>query len=124
MSTRATLRKLLQDDAILRNGRYRLSAGGESWYYCDLKRVLLDPRGSALVAKAMLAKIGDADIDAVGGRAAGSIPISDAISTWGSLEGRPIPSFYVTDDSFSAAAALLDGYSRRVVIRRRRADDG
>jgi orotate phosphoribosyltransferase len=61
----------------------------------DLKRTLLDPEGSLLVADAVLDMIASDKADAIGGLELGACPIASSVCTRSFERGQPIKAFYV-----------------------------
>ena len=74
------LRVLLARDAFCERD-VSLSSGSASKYYFDCKRVMLTPKGADLVGQACLDELNDwpVPVQAVGGLAAGAVPMVSAI---------------------------------------------
>jgi orotate phosphoribosyltransferase len=83
------LKVLIQKYGYFADGPYRLSAGGISDFYFDLRRVTMHPRGAALISELMLERL--AGVDAVGGMESGAIPIATAIA----LKSGSVRAFFV-----------------------------
>ncbi len=79
----------------------RLSSGGWSHYYCDVRVLTLHPRYARLIGQFMAPAIIDSGAVAVGGMAMGCIPLASAISAAAmpdgplGAQGRIIPAFFV-----------------------------
>ncbi|MFN0207905.1 MAG: orotate phosphoribosyltransferase [Planctomycetota bacterium] len=73
------LLQLLRERAVIR-GEFILSSGQKSNYYIDGRLVTLDAEGSLAVADAIIEKIGNRNVAAVGGLTMGADPIAAAIS--------------------------------------------
>jgi orotate phosphoribosyltransferase len=86
------------DEHAIRRGRFKLSGGGTSSYYCDGKLVSFSGAGVALIAEAIIEEIGDLDIDAIGGMDMGATPIVSAVAMRLHQLGRAIPAFVVRKD--------------------------
>ena len=72
----------------------RLNSGGFSNYYCDLKGVTLHPRYAKIIGELMAPAVLDAGAEAVGGLAAGCIPIADAVARAALDAGHLLPTFF------------------------------
>lgn len=90
----ARLRDLLQERTF-RFGKFVLTSGKESNYYFDGKQVTLHPEGAYLLAKIIIAKIRNDNIQAVGGPTIGADPIVGALAAVAYLEGLEIKLFIV-----------------------------
>lgn len=86
---------LLQDCGSLLYGDFTLASGRKSDYYFDSKQLTLDPKGAYFVAKQLLKKLEEEDIEYVGGTAYSAIPIVSHICLYSNIKGRkPIGAFY------------------------------
>lgn len=72
----------------------RLNSGGFSNYYCDLKGVTLHPRYAKIIGELMAPAVLGSGAEAVGGLAAGCIPIADAVARAALDAGRLLPTFF------------------------------
>lgn len=72
----------------------RLNSGGYSNYYLDLKGVALHPRYARIIGKLMAPAVIASGAEAIGGLAAGCIPIADAIAQAALDEGVVLPTFF------------------------------
>ena len=95
-----------------------LNSGGFSHYYCDLKGVTLHPKYAKIIGELMLPAVLASGAEAVGGLAAGCIPIADAVGRAALDEGRLLPTFFGRetpkehgrpDQASMRAAAMDDG---------------
>jgi orotate phosphoribosyltransferase len=96
----------------------RLNSGGFSNYYCDLKGVTLHPRYAKIIGELMAPVVLDAGAEAVGGLAAGCIPIADAVARAALDSGRVLPTF------FGRAEAKDHGPEALASMRASAMDDG
>ncbi|HEY8173223.1 MAG TPA: hypothetical protein VIH21_09040 [Dehalococcoidia bacterium] len=71
-----------------------LNSGGYGNYYCDLKGVTLHPRYARLIGAFMAPAIIESGAEAVGGLAAGCIPIASAIADAALNLNRVLPTFF------------------------------
>jgi orotate phosphoribosyltransferase len=84
---------VIREKGLLR-GTFKLSSGGTSSYYFDLKRVTLDPEGAALFAERVLELVGEfGEIAGVGGPPIGAHPMAGAIAAVSHLKGKPLRGF-------------------------------
>jgi len=85
----------------LRIGDFTLSSGKKASYYLDCRMTTLDPRGAFLIARLLLAKMRDLNIqaDAVGGLTLGADPMAAAIAVVSGIEGQPLPGFIVRKEA-------------------------
>lgn len=91
---RERLRRFMWEHAF-KVGEFRLASGKKSSYYFNSKNVILSAEGAYLVARAMLDKIRDLEVDAIGGAAMGAVPLAGALAPLCYLEGRGGISFFV-----------------------------
>jgi len=96
----------------------RLNSGGLSHYYCDLKGVTLHPRYAKIIGELMLPAVVASGAEAVGGLAAGCIPIADAIARAALDAGRLLPTF------FGRAEAKDHGPQEKAKMRAAATEDG
>lgn len=93
----ARLLTLLRERAVLR-GDFTLSSGQKSSIYIDGRLVTLDGEGALAVAEAVIEKIGERDVAAVGGLTLGADPIAAAVAAISAQKGRPLRAFLVRKD--------------------------
>jgi orotate phosphoribosyltransferase len=81
----------------LRIGEFTLSSGKKAPYYLDCRMTTLDPRGAYLIARLVLSKMRELNIqaDAIGGLTLGADPMAAAIAVVSGIEGVPLPGFIV-----------------------------
>ncbi len=90
-----TLKAAIERHCITRHEKpVRLNSGGYSNYYCDLKGVTLHPRYAKIIGEMMLPAILASGAEAVGGLAAGCIPIADAVARAALDTGALLPTFF------------------------------
>ncbi|MBI5289954.1 MAG: hypothetical protein HY873_13355 [Chloroflexi bacterium] len=95
----------------------RLNSGGYSNYYLDLKGVALHPRYARIIGALMAPAIIESGAEAVGGLAAGCIPIADAVAQAALETGVVLPTF------FGRAEAKDHGPSDKAKLRQAAAED-
>lgn len=79
-SQKKHLMNLLQENQVIKFGKFILSSGKESDYYVDMKKAITDPEILQAIAELITAKIENEDIDNVAGPALGAVPIATAVS--------------------------------------------
>ncbi len=94
------LERALEKEA-LKYGEFILSSGQRSRYYFDGRLLSLDPEGAYLIGKALLPKVLEAGVDAIGGPTLGADPVVSAVALTSHLEGTPVPAFIVRGDAKS-----------------------
>jgi orotate phosphoribosyltransferase len=91
----ATLQSAIERFCITRHATpVKLNSGGYSNYYCDLKGVTLHPRYAKIIGELMAPAVLEAGAEAVGGLAAGCIPIADAVARAALDGGVVLPTFF------------------------------
>jgi len=97
-SARRILEIAYQVGALLQ-GEFTLTSGKKSDHYFEGKKLTLTPEGAYLVGKAVFDQLADVGIDAIGGVAIGGYPMVAAVAVVSHLEGKPIPSFIVREET-------------------------
>ena len=85
---------------------FRLVSGVESNVYFNMKPTMFDPEGAALMARLVVERLAQADVDAVGGLEMGAVPIVATATTQSFLSGRPIQGFFVRKKAKEHGARL------------------
>ncbi len=104
------------------NPPFKLSAGGYSNFYFNLKKTTFSPEGQYLVGKILFEKIKELSIkiDAIGGLTMGADPIALAVARCSFDCGEPIEAFTIRKEPKGHGAMLqIEGYFKkgdRVVI--------
>lgn len=91
---REKLRRFMQERAF-KIGEFRLASGKISRYYFNSKNVILTAEGAYLVARAILEKIRDIPVDAIGGAAMGAVPLAGSLAPLCYQEGLEHITFFV-----------------------------
>jgi len=104
----------------LKRGEFKLTSGKISNYYLDVKKVTLDPQGSALLAEILSQKIIKNKVDSIGGPMIGADPIVGSVITYGFLRDFFIRGFIVRNEAkLYGLHKLIEGNIRekdRVII--------
>jgi orotate phosphoribosyltransferase len=91
---RERLLAIIRRESLLQDRKFRLTSGGSSNFFFDLKKTMFDPEGSSLLADLLFDRIKDEDVDYIGGMEAGGIPIVAALSMR-SWPEKPLKGFFV-----------------------------
>lgn len=91
--------ELAREVGALQEGEFTLTSGKKSDYYFEGKRLTLTPEGAYLVGKVVFDELADVGVDAIGGVAIGGYPMVAAVALVSHLEGKPIPSFIVREET-------------------------
>ncbi|MGH7906790.1 MAG: orotate phosphoribosyltransferase [Candidatus Binataceae bacterium] len=78
-SMRGRLLGLLARESYFEREGLTLTSGRASNYYIDCKRTLYLPEGAYLAGELMLELVARAEIEQLGGMAAGALPVTDAV---------------------------------------------
>lgn len=116
---RERLRELIAQKSLKTGLSITLASGKSSNVYFDMKKVIMDPEGSNLVADEILDILKDYQVDCVGGLEMGAVPIVSAVCVKSYLR-KPIPGFFVRKQPKGhGTQSLIDGFFNsgdRVVI--------
>ncbi|MBA7637957.1 Orotate phosphoribosyltransferase [subsurface metagenome] len=91
--------ELAREVGALQEGEFTLTSGKKSNYYFEGKRLTLTPEGAYLVGKVVFDELADVGVDAIGGVAIGGYPMVAAVALVSHLEGKPLPSFVVREET-------------------------
>lgn len=81
------------------NPPFTLASGRQSNFYFNCKPTMCNPEGKELIGKMIFDRIKGQGIEAVGGLALGSVPMSGAVSLISQLEGEPMSEFFVRKEA-------------------------
>ena len=91
---RERLIEIVTAKSLIRGREMQLVSGATSKHYFDMKPTIFDPEALNLIAELMLAAIGDAPVDLVGGLEMGAVPIAAAVCQK-SFPEKPVRGFFV-----------------------------
>jgi orotate phosphoribosyltransferase len=91
---RERLLTIIRRESLLQDRKFRLTSGGSSNFFIDLKKTMFDPEGASLLADLLFDKIKAENVDYIGGMEAGGIPIVAALSMR-SWPEKPLKGFFV-----------------------------
>ncbi|MBN1505130.1 MAG: orotate phosphoribosyltransferase [Candidatus Eisenbacteria bacterium] len=95
-------------------GDFTLSSGRKSSYYLDLRKLSTLPEGAYLLARVLLAMLGEDRADALGGPTIGADPIAGAVAAVSFVERKALPTFMVRKQQKAhGTSAKLEGNFRR-----------
>ena len=95
---RQRLLAIIKAASLLQGREFRLTSGGSSNFFIDLKKTMLDPEGASLLADLLFDKIKAEDVDCVGGMETGAIPIVAAVCMR-SWPEKPIKGFFIRKEA-------------------------
>ena len=94
------LLEVIKREAFKR-GTFILASGQTSNWYYDGRMTMGDPEGAALTGEVLFELLRNTDVQAVGGPASGAISIGCAVSIASQGTDRPIPNFWVREETKS-----------------------
>src|ERR1700740_1205072 len=114
------LRAIISRASLLRDGEFRLTSGGSSNFFFDLKRTMLDPEGASLLADLLFDRIKGEQVDCIGGMETGAIPIVATVCMR-SWPEKPIKGFFIRKEAKGHGTdqrvdGLLDQGSRVILF--------
>jgi orotate phosphoribosyltransferase len=78
--------------------------------FFDMKPAMLDPEAANLIADAVLARLEEPELDAVGGLAMGAVPIISVVCAKSFQRRRPLQGFFVRKEAKDhGTAKLIEG---------------
>ena len=95
---RQKLLAIISRASLLQGREFRLTSGGSSNFFIDLKKTVLDPEGASLLADLLFDKIKAEDVDCVGGMETGAIPIVAAVCMR-SWPEKPVKGFFIRKEA-------------------------
>jgi orotate phosphoribosyltransferase len=95
---RQRLLAIISRASVLLGQEFRLTSGGTSNFFIDLKKTTLDPEGASLLADLLFDKIKTEDVDCVGGMETGAIPIVAAVCAR-SWPEKPVKGFFIRKEA-------------------------
>lgn len=118
-SVRHRLLELIRSKAYT-EGEVTLSSGAKSDFYVNVKKIELSPEGSYLIGEMLYAETEGIDFDALGGLAAGAIPMIASFERSCYEHGRSVEGFFVRNERKShGTLQLIEGVlpdKARVVV--------
>src|SRR3954454_17822747 len=92
---RARLRKIIAARSFRLGQMFRLVSGVESNVYFNMKPTMFDAEGAALMAKLVVERLAQAEVELAGGLEMGAVPIVAAATALSGLSGTPVQGFFV-----------------------------
>ena len=109
-SARQRLRDIIRARSLLTSGTFTLASGRSSRMFFDMKPTMLDPEGANLIADAVLDRLQEPELEAVGGLVMGAVPIVAVVCAKSFVRGRPLMGFFVRKETKDhGTARLIDG---------------
>ena len=117
---RQKLLAIIRRASLLQGREFRLTSGGSSNFFIDLKKTMLDPEGASLLADLLFDKIKAEDVDCVGGMETGAIPLVAALCMR-SWPEKPVKGFFIRKEAKGHGTdqrvdGVLDRGSRVVLL--------
>jgi orotate phosphoribosyltransferase len=117
---RQKLLAIIRRASLLQGREFRLTSGGSSNFFIDLKKTMLDPEGASLLADLLFDKIKAEEVDCIGGMETGAIPIVTAVCLR-SWPEKPIKGFFIRKEAKGHGTdqridGLLDRGSRVILF--------
>jgi orotate phosphoribosyltransferase len=81
-----------------RSGEFVLASGDRSTYFIDGKMSMVSSAGAYLIGQVLFEHSQDLAFDAIGGLAAGAIPLATSAAIGYHLNGRPMEGFWVRNE--------------------------
>lgn len=104
------LRDIIREKSLLKDGNFTLASGKPSSFFFNMKMTMLDPEGANLIAEAILDKVKNLRVDAIGGLEMGAVPIVSVVAAKSQYTDRPFPAFFVRKERKDhGTAQLIDG---------------
>jgi len=117
---RQKLLSIISRASLMQGREFRLTSGGSSNFFVDLKKTMLDPEGASLLADLLFDMIKTEKVDCVGGMETGAIPIvaSLCLRSW---PEKPIKGFFIRKEAKGHGTdqrvdGLLDRGSRVILF--------
>jgi orotate phosphoribosyltransferase len=109
-AVRRRLGEIIRSRSLMTGGTFTLASGRQSSVFFDMKRTMFDPEGANLIAEAVLDRIGEAPIEAVGGLVMGAVPVVSVVCAKSFERGRPLQGFFIRKETKDhGTAKLIDG---------------
>ena len=117
---RQQLLAIIRRASLMQGREFRLTSGGSSNFFIDLKKTMLDPEGASLLADLLFDKIKSEDVDCIGGMETGAIPIIAALCMR-SWPEKPLKGFFIRKEAKGHGTdqrvdGLLDRGSRVILF--------
>jgi orotate phosphoribosyltransferase len=103
------LRRIIDERALSR-GTFKLSAGGTSNYFFQLRQTTMYPEGQFLVGMLIAEFMERHDLRCIGGLEMGAVPVVSAVGFASFIRGRPVDTFFVRKQAKQhGAKEMIDG---------------
>src|SRR5512134_1217955 len=104
------LRDIIRARSLRTSGMFTLTSGRASSIFFDMKPTMLHPEGANLIADAVLDRLQEPELEAVGGLAMGAVPIVSVVCAKSFRRSRPLSGFFVRKEAKShGTASLIEG---------------
>ncbi len=121
---RQRLVEIVKERSFQTGGETKLTSGGTSSFYFNMKPTMLDPEGGYLIGRLVLDMIAADRAELIGGLEMGAVPLATSVATVSHTIGCALPAFFVRKQAKQhGTQALIEGLpdgqtisGRRVVI--------
>ena len=110
------LRDIIRERSLLTAGSFTLASGRASSLFFDMKPAMLDPEGANLIADAVLDRLDEPELDAVGGLVMGAVPIVAVVCAKSFERGRPLQVSSSARVKDHGTAKLIEGKASRTPV--------
>jgi orotate phosphoribosyltransferase len=109
LAVRRRLRDIICARSLL-TGTFTLASGRASSMFFDMKPTMLDPEGANLIADAVLDRLDEPELNAVGGLEMGAVPMVAVVCAKSFERRRPLQGFFVRKEAKDhGTAKLIEG---------------
>src|SRR5512132_945075 len=109
-AARRRLGEIVRARSLMTGGAFTLASGRQSSVFFDMKRTMFDPEGANLIGEAVLDRLGETPVEAVGGLVMGAVPIVSVVCAKSFERGRPLQGFFVRKAAKDhGTGKLIDG---------------
>lgn len=107
---RARLIEIVKQRSFQSGAETKLASGRTSSFYFNMKPTMLNPEGAQLIGQLVCQRLAGERIDMVGGLEMGAVPLASAVTAISSVEGTPLPAFFVRKQTKEhGTQALIEG---------------
>ena len=92
---RARLIEIVKQRSFQSGAEMKLASGRTSSFYFNMKPTMLHPEGAQLIGQLVCQRLAGENVDMIGGLEMGAVPLASAVTAISSVEGAPLPAFFV-----------------------------
>lgn len=118
---RARLIDIVTQRSFQSGAEMKLASGRTSSFYFNMKPTMLHPEGAHLIGQLVCQRLAGEPVDMIGGLEMGAVPLAAAVTAISSVEGRPLPAFFVRKQTKEhGTQALIEGLAPDETLRGKR----